>query len=89
MAIPVQNKQRYECPNEHVNLLRDCFPKIHKLLVVGWSATDRDFLQLLSGKLCGNPQVKVVSSEIESAARVSQNLEDAGVKGDFISFDRK
>jgi len=84
LAVPVQNKQRYECPVEHVNLLRDCLSNIRKLLVVGWSATEQNFLQLLSEKLSGNPQVKVVSSGIDSAKRVIQNLENAGVKGNLV-----
>ena len=87
LAIPIQNKRNYECPDEHSKILPDYLPKIHKLLIIGWSATEQNFLQMLSEKLSGNPPVRVVSRRIESANQVVQKLKDAGIKGKFASSE--
>ena len=48
LAIPVVNKQEYECPKLHLEVLDSCLPQITKLLVVGWRAVQR-IRDLLSG----------------------------------------
>jgi hypothetical protein len=47
IAIPVQSKGAFECPENHVAALRACLPNVRKLLVIGWQATDAPFLDLL------------------------------------------
>jgi len=83
LTIPVETKQDYECPREHVDALRDCIPELRKLLVIGWSATENQFLQLLRDNLRGNLQVMVVASGQDSATTVINRLKHAGIRGEF------
>lgn len=50
IAIPVQRKGAFECPAEHLKALDECLPEVHRLLVIGWRATDAPFLDLLHTK---------------------------------------
>jgi hypothetical protein len=47
LAIPLQKKQNYECPSEHLDALKKALPSVRRLLVIGWRAADRPFLELL------------------------------------------
>jgi hypothetical protein len=60
IAIPLQKKSIFECPQpileEFVSLLRE----VRKILMVGWRATEEHFLALLGNKLTGvSPEVRV------------------------------
>lgn len=85
LAIPVETKQDYECPKEHLDILRDCIPEVRKLLVIGWRATEKQFLQTLRENLRGRLQVMVVAGEKESATEVIERMRQAGVEaGEFL-----
>jgi hypothetical protein len=49
IAIPVTDKQAFECPAEHVQVLKQLIPKVTKILTVGWRGTESHFLNLLRG----------------------------------------
>jgi hypothetical protein len=51
LAIPVESKQEYECPQEQLKALQDCIPQVNKILLIGWRASEKSFLQLLKEKL--------------------------------------
>jgi len=36
LAIPLVAKATFECPKAHEEILRQCIPKVTKLLVIGW-----------------------------------------------------
>ena len=59
LAIPVEAKQEYECPDDHLQALNECLPKITKLLVIGWRASEDQFLDLLVKNL--QKDVRVVA----------------------------
>src|ERR1700678_880675 len=48
IAIPVQSKTHFECPEGHLKLLRELIPQTTKLLMIGWRATENHFLKLLA-----------------------------------------
>ena len=51
------NKNVFECPPSHVEMLGDLIPRVSKVLTIGWRANEQHFLQLLR-KL---PAVKIVT----------------------------
>jgi len=59
IAIPVEKKDHFECPIEHVRFLQDFIPKVSKILVIGWKAAEMHFRRLLEG-LNGVQSVMVV-----------------------------
>src|SRR6185503_16013308 len=36
LAIPVTRKQTFECPDQHVNALREFLPQVRKVLIIVW-----------------------------------------------------
>ncbi len=73
IAIPVQTKGAFECPDEHITTLKDCLSRVTKLLVIGWRANDMHFLKLLHD---GRQAIDawVVAGQPELANQVIENL---------------
>ena len=74
LAIPIVQKQEYECPKEHLDMLDKCIPEVTKLLVVGWRASEKIFLQRLAKYLKHELQVMVVSGSAVDAEETISNL---------------
>ena len=74
LAIPLENKRVFECPEDHLSFLVSKIPQIGKLLVIGWRAADSHFVNLLKEGL--KPEVKtlVVSGTKEGAESVISTL---------------
>lgn len=49
LAVPIQGKGSFECPVEHVDLLRSLMPEVDRLLVIGWQAAEQHFLDGIIG----------------------------------------
>jgi len=86
LAIPVETKHRYECPDLHVHELDECIPEVNRLLVIGWRGTEENFVQQLAKNLKGTPQGMVVSSGQISAKSLIGRLGQSGVRADFSAF---
>jgi SIR2-like protein len=103
IAIPVQRKDEFECPKEHLELLRSLLPKVSKMLFIGWRGQEDHFLQMLreglkslDATLDAFMVVSGTRAEAESiAARIRTSLGDihgkAAVSADagFSAFIRK
>jgi hypothetical protein len=77
ISIPVQNKDEFTCPENHISALADVLPKVTKVLTVGWRATEADFLRMLGSPLTGLPQeskLMVVSGDQTGAAETVRNM---------------
>ncbi len=85
LAIPIETKSDYECPREHLETLRSFIPEVTKLLVIGWRATEYNFLQLLVENHRPPLRVMVVSGRSKQAQEVIDRLQRARIKGDFIA----
>lgn len=47
LAIPVEAKREFSCPEEHVEVLKACIPEVTKILVVGWRGVEAHMIELL------------------------------------------
>ena len=77
LAIPVETKteSHFECPPEHLDALRSFLPKVTKILIIGWRATESHFLKLLQDNLKKTAmEVMVVAGKKEWAEDVCVNL---------------
>ncbi len=71
LAIPVQNKQEYECPREHRSVLEQCLPQVTKLLIIGWRANENLFLDTLDREAVPKKaRIMVVSGSEKGADEV-------------------
>jgi SIR2-like domain len=70
IAIPTQTKTTFECPPEHIEALEDWLPEVDRILIIGWRAQERHFLDMCKRHLAANPDVEVlVVSESPESAR--------------------
>lgn len=49
IAIPVTEKQAFECPLDHVEELKKLIPRVTKVITIGWRGMEGHFLNLLRG----------------------------------------
>lgn len=80
LAIPVENKFDFECPDYHLAVLQECIPETTKLLVIGWRATDVPLLDLLGKNLQKDIRAMVISGDVSEAIKVIERLKTAGVR---------
>ena len=89
LAIPVENKSRYECPRDHVKTLEDCLPHVERLLIIGWKAAENTLLKTMAKSVQKKTRVMIVSSNHESALDVIHKLtmpmEESNVKPEYYT----
>lgn len=72
IAIPTQTKTSFECPPEHIVALEEWPPEVDRILIIGWRAQERHFLDLCKRHLAENREVEVlVVSESPGSARAT------------------
>ncbi len=83
LSIPVEIKSGYECPQEHQEVLEDCLPQVTKVLVIGWRASENQFLKTLTNLLPSSANIMVVSRDEGSASLIVNRISSAirGAKG--------
>jgi hypothetical protein len=87
IAIPVETKTAFECPREHLRVLTELIPKVDRILIVGWRATDNPFLSLLRSKLARKVRGVVVNGKTGDGKSAIGRLIAAGIDGDFTAVD--
>ena len=87
LAIPIQNKAAFECPDSHQQALREAIPKVNRILSIGWRGTEKYFLQLLAEGLKVAPNIYIVAGKKTEALSVGHQFGGAGIKGTFQYSD--
>jgi hypothetical protein len=75
LSIPMDKKVEFSCPHEHIKKLQELLPNVTKVLVIGWPATEADFLNMLRTELSGAPELMLVSGDRTSADETLRNLD--------------
>ena len=86
--FPVETKSGFECPSDHLECLRVHLGRVTKILIVGWRATEKHFLDLLSGVVTDKIPVQVVAANQTAAAEVFSHLDFAGISVVGEAVDR-
>lgn len=84
IAIPVEKKTTFECPQNHISALISLLPSVDKLLIVGWRAAEQNFLQLLKDKVPWPIKVMAVNGHSDSSKEPIEKIRRMGVPGEFI-----
>jgi hypothetical protein len=87
IAIPVKNKNSFECPKDHVEALKIDLPRVTKILVIGWRAQEQHFAQELQ-VLPKNIRTFVVGGNAADVKQTVDGLMAAGAKGDYTQLKR-
>jgi len=61
IAVPVERKQQFECPEFMLEELRKLLPEVTAILTIGWRATEAHFLELLKQGVKRSVQLHVVA----------------------------
>jgi hypothetical protein len=87
LAIPVETKSSFECPEQHLNMVRQCIKKVSKLLLIGWRGMEDHFLHLLSEHLPSGISIMAVNGRADDAKQTLMRLEKAGIKFEAVPSD--
>lgn len=85
IAIPVKNKDFFECPKDHVELLKAEIPKANKIIAIGWRAQEQHFTEYLKA-LSDKPRVLVVGGNQADVTQTIDGLMAAGAKGNYTKY---
>jgi hypothetical protein len=77
IAIPVQRKDIFECPAEHVEALSNLIPKVTQILFIGWQAQEDNFLKMLREGLRPLKGIMVVDENSEKAKAIAAHLQNS------------
>jgi hypothetical protein len=80
IAVPLQSKAYFECPREHILSLSDAIPDVTKLIVIGWRATERHFLNMWRKRVNKDLHGIIVNNDESSGIEAKGNLSDIGVE---------
>jgi hypothetical protein len=79
IAVPLASKAYFECPDTHTTQLKKCIPEVTRLLVIGWRATERHFLDLWKGKTSQIQLATVVNGKRENGLGAVKALAEVGI----------
>lgn len=73
IAVPLQSKADYVCPDDHVETLRELLPNVDRVLTIGWKAGEPDFVRDL-GSIQEGASLLPVNGKPESREVVAANI---------------
>lgn len=74
IAIPVEKKDEFVCPPGHVGILEGILPKVDKIIMIGWRATEEKFVSMLGETMDRNPRLMIVSGTADGAEETFRNV---------------
>lgn len=77
IAIPVETKQTFECPQYMTDELTNVLRHVTKILVIGWRATEAHFLDLLKQNLKRGVYLCIVAGNQKEAEDVKVRIHRA------------
>ena len=83
IAIPVETKAEFECPDKHLSLLKSSIREITKILIIGWRGMDPHFIQILLDGWHSDIRVQIVCGGVADGDSVRKTMEAAGLTGRY------
>jgi hypothetical protein len=89
IAIPLENGKDFECPSEHLWDLEDFVKRTTQILIIGWRATEKSFLQLLAKNMPSQMRffVHVACRDHDGATETFANLRNGGVASNAVLLE--
>jgi hypothetical protein len=87
IAIPVETKSVFECPPDHIEVLKELLPKVTAILTIGWRATEQHFLDLLNKHVLNSVNVAVCGWGRPDAEATHTQLRNRLPIGAMQTFD--
>jgi hypothetical protein len=83
LAIPLEQKNDFECPIEHLNVFKSIIPEVDKLITIGWRGKELHFLSLLAENLQNEIHGIAISGNNEFSNETIRNICSVGIKCNF------
>jgi hypothetical protein len=80
IAIPVETKTEYECPDTHRQALMDDLPNVDQIVTIGWRASEDHFMRLLKERLAKPVNLLAVAGNRAEANEVVLKFILAGIQ---------
>lgn len=77
IAIPVEKKRSFECPQHMLDELTALFPQVSKMLLIGWHATEAPFLGLLKKHLKPRVHLHTVAGTEGEGLNINRQIQAA------------
>lgn len=87
IAVPLIEKEEFECPPDHLDALRTFLPTVKKVVVIGWRGSERHFLRMLAEHMRHPIEGIFVCGSKDAAQLPIDNLRRAGVTGTLRALD--
>jgi len=90
LALPVDRKDEFSCPTEHIAALANVIPQITKISIIGWRATEEKLLNMLRSRLTGlsgSAELMIVAESRKSALDTFENLGVHDKIANWTTFD--
>ena len=84
IAVPIADKDEFECPPAQVDRLAGLIEHVDRVLVIGWKGAETRFLSILASVPEGVP-FDIVGQD--GVHRVAHNLRASGVNADYRVFN--
>jgi hypothetical protein len=88
IAIPVEKKSTFECPQSMLEELANLLPRVSKILVIGWRATEKRFLDMLGNRLTGlkpGVHIHIVAGPRTPTGEIPGEVVKASISGALLA----
>jgi hypothetical protein len=79
----LEDKTTFECPSDHRDLLKELIPQTDRLLIIGWRATELQFMRMLCAGLKAAVSGHIVCGNTRAGEETAERLRAAGIKGKY------
>ncbi|MFA6601432.1 MAG: hypothetical protein WCT02_01020 [Candidatus Paceibacterota bacterium] len=74
IAVPLQEKQEHICPQKHFSVLETSIQNADRILIIGWRAADKYFIDILNKNLRNKVDITCVAESSKSVHEIQNNL---------------
>jgi len=78
IAVPVESKSQFECPDDHLVRLDGLAPDVESALLIGWRGTELHFIERYAPSLTSLRRVYVIAGSKQNADHVANGLRSHG-----------
>jgi len=86
LSIPLERKDEFNCPDEHVQRLEQLLPEVTRILTIGWRGAEHRFKSMLRHGLKDMPKLMIVSGSNEDAL-VTAKAFGLGKRGEVLGAE--
>jgi hypothetical protein len=88
IAVPLENKATFECPDSHLAAMREWLPEVDRMLIIGWRGGEQHFLTELKRTLRAQVRTHIVVGYADEYLAVSSALQPLSLNHGFSGTEK-